>query len=144
MQLVDVSNFVRHMNDAYLWLIHCNFVSIFHLVGNLASNLDVVVDFHCEVGLYHKMRVYHRFACSIGTSCNCEFDQHVEEFDGPGADNRPSRCGSPIVHVRAQLSRNLDVDLGKTLKYTVIWGQQESIIVIESGSRSFWVKLWSF
>ena len=91
-------------------------MSIFHLVGSLASSLDVVVDFHCGEGLYHKMQEYHQFFCSIGTSCNCEFDQHVEGFGGPEADNRPSRCGLPIVHDRGQLSRNLDVDLKISFK----------------------------
>ena len=104
-------------------------MSIFHLVESLANNLDVVVDFHCEEGLDHKMKVNHLFACSIGTSYNCEFDQHVGEFGGPGADNRPNRCGSPIEHVRGQLSRNLDVELkyidnhALKLTYPVISGK---------------------
>ena len=117
---------------------HCNFVSIFHLVGNLASNLDVVVDFHCEVKLDHKMRVYHRFVCSIGTSCNCEFDQHVEEFDGPGADNRPNRCGSPSVHVRERPSRNLDEDL--KIYYPTDHKHLKICLneVLEVKSRSLW------
>ena len=82
----------------------------------MASNLDVDGHFHCDKVPVDKILASHQFVYSIGTSYNCEFDQHVGEFDGPGADNRPSRCGSPIEHVRAQLSRNLDVDLEKRIK----------------------------
>ena len=87
----------------------------------MASSLDVDGHCHCDKVHGHRILVSHQFAYSIGTSYNCEFDQHVEEFDGPGADNRPSRCGSPIEHVRGQLSRNLDVDL-KMLLFRVIRG----------------------
>ena len=83
-------------------------MSTFHLVGSLASSLDVVVDFHCEEELCHRRLEYHQFFCSIGTSCNCEYGQHVEGFGGPGADNRPNRCASPIEHDHGQPSRNLD------------------------------------
>ena len=108
-------------------------MNIFHLVGSLASSLDVVFGFHCGEGLYHRMQEYHQFFCSIGTSCNCEFDQHVEGFDGPGADNRLSKYESPIVHDHGLLSRNLDVDLKISVKSEAkgpVCGSEVNLLVI--------------
>ena len=97
-------------------MLRWSFESIFHLDGSLASNLDVDGHCHCDKVPVDKILANHQFVYSIGTSYNCEYDQRVEEYDGPGADSRPNRCGSPIVHVRERLSRNLDVDLEKMIK----------------------------
>jgi len=82
----------------------------------LASSLDVDGHYRCGKVPADRILVSHQFACSIGTSCSYECDQHGEGFDGPGADNRPSKYESPIVHDRGLLSRNLDVDLKISVK----------------------------
>ena len=82
----------------------------------MASSLDVVGHYRCGKVPADRILVSHQSACSIGTSYNCEYDQHVEGFDGPGVDNRPSRCESPIEHDHGQPSRSL----GEALKYKVI------------------------
>ena len=91
----------------------------------MASSLDVDGHYRCGKVPADRILVSHQSACSIGTSYNCEYDQHVEGFDGPGADNRPSRYGLPIVHDRGLLSRNLDVGLRKLVN----WGHLRSLKV---------------
>ena len=114
-------------------MLHWNFENIFHLDGSLASSLDVDGHYHCGKVPVDRILVSHQFACSIGTSCSYEYDQHVEGFDGPGADNRPSRYVLPIVHDRGLLSRNLDVDLKISVKLEVkgpVCGSEVNLLVI--------------
>ena len=100
-------------------MLHWNFENIFHLDGSLASSLDVDGHYRCGKVLVDRILESHQFVYSIGTSYNYEYDQHVEGFGGLGADNRPSRCGLPIVHDRGRLSKNLDVDLKISIKSEV-------------------------